>query len=1542
MKKPHSALALLALACAPSTLLLSGCREGGEDSAAIDEMDDLEALADQLDEQGEVEVEVRLRGPERLDPEHISKLLQGQPEGSWELLDEDVKGPRLRLLHPDVLEALAADPAVASIRPWGRGIRSISSTSTEAWAPPSDDTTAPSGSVIVNSGADYSASASVRLTLAATDDVAVTQMCISNAATCTSWTTYATSKTWSLGSTQGSRTVRVFFRDAAGNVSEAATDTIFLDSVKPTNGSASASGSDGTLALSWTGFADAGSGIASYKVVSKTGTTAPSSCATGTVLYSGSDTSATVTGLTNGTTYAIRICATDAAGNSSTGALTSGRPAPEYDPPTDGSVLINSDATYTNKAAVTLTLSATDPSGVGGLCVSNSSTCSSWATYATSKRWSLSSGEGTKTVRVWYRDSYNNATLAAVSDTIIYDVTRPSNGTVTASPSSGQVELSWTGFADGRSGLASYKVVSKVGTVAPTSCSTGTVVYAGTDTAVTHTGLTDGTTYSYRVCAIDNAGNVSTGKTITSRPAPEYNPPTDATVSINSDAAYSASRTVTLTVGGADDSGLGSMCISNSSSCASWTTYATSKRWALASGGGTKTVRVWLRDIYGNPTTSAVSDTIIMDTTKPTNGTASATMHSGTEIDLSWSGFADSQSGLASYKVVYALGSTAPTTCSRGTTGYAGTETSVTIGGLRANSTYSFRICALDAVGNTSTGASARTTTNADGVSPEGSILIDEDALYSTDLELDLSLEATDAAAVSLMCVTTSDSSDDCDAWSAYDTASTFTLDADTEDGEQTLYAWFEDANGNVNSATITDNIFLDTQPPVDGVVEVSQSADTEVVVSWSEFSDLATGVESYRAVMRSDGTTPTDCSDGEVIYSGSDDSVTVSDLSLGGSYAVRVCAWDYTGQSSEGATATFTPTDITAPADHSVLVNGGAASTASASVSLTLSASDAQGVTEMCISSSSVDCDGWVEYSTSATWELGATEGSQDVYAWFRDAAGNTTSTPASDAIIYDITAPTDDELSASGSDATVELSWGAASDAHAGVDHYEVVYALGSTAPATCDEGTSAGSTTDLAATITGLTNGSIYSFRVCAVDEADNRSSGTTTSSRPAPEYDGPTGGTVSINAGAEYAGLDPVTVAVSAEDPSGVADVCISLSSTTCTDWQSYGDSYGIQLPDTSGSHSVYVWFRDIYGNESSSPSSDDILVDPNAPSDGEATDEPSSDASIEVTWSGYSDSESGLAGYTVVYAASDTSPASCDEGTLAYEGTDTSITVDGLTTGQNYSFRICATDAVGNMSEGYTFTTTARDITAPANASVEINDGDSGSASTSVTLSLSATDGQGVSEMCISSTSSCSSWVPYAETYPWTIAATETSQTVYVWFRDAAYNETSSPATDSIFYDITNPTDGSLTGYGYDSAVELNLTAGALPDRLQRGHRGPRQLHRGHGRRDHHRADHLGDRPHQRQLLLLPGLRRGQGRQHVGGPYPHGPPGHRVRVAHQRRRADQRRGHLGRLRRSGCGRHRRRCQWPLHRLPLPGPRQLHGLAGRGQQLQRKLA
>ena len=152
------------------------------------------------------------------------------------------------------------------------------------------------------------------------------------------------------------------------------------------------------------------------------------------------------------------------------------------------------------------------------MCLSNSTTCaeSAWVPYATSVAWTLSSGDGLKNVYTWFRDIYGNTDLLG-GDSVQLDATKPKNGGVTGQVQAGELLLKWADYTDASSGVNGYTIVYASGSTAPASCAAGTVL-ATTDaytTTVEHVDAVSGATYSYRVCAVDKAGNVSTGATVT-------------------------------------------------------------------------------------------------------------------------------------------------------------------------------------------------------------------------------------------------------------------------------------------------------------------------------------------------------------------------------------------------------------------------------------------------------------------------------------------------------------------------------------------------------------------------------------------------------------------------------------------------------------------------------------------------------------------------------------------------------------------------------------------------------------------------------------------------------------------------------------------------------------------------------------------------------------------------------------------------------------------------------------------------------------------
>ena len=365
------------------------------------------------------------------------------------------------------------------------------------------DTTPPTGSIKINNGTSSTNTINVTLNLLATDSGSgVAQMRFSNNKS--TWSTpeaYNTTKVWVLASGTGTRYVYVKYKDIAGNWSKIYSDSIKLvnkapqvGTINPSSGtSAPNQAVDFTTTYSdangWqnikiayflvnTSISGANCSFAYYdqnenKLYLRNnansgwlGGYAPGSssviensyakldCSKITVL--GDNINLTINwNLTFKSTFIgaknmyLYVKDDNGAYNGWTqkGTWTI-QDQTDTTPPT-GTIKINNDDQYTNSTSVTLTLSATDTgSGMGGgaqMQFSNDNvTYSTPEAYNTTRSWTLTSDDGTKTVYVKYKDVADNWSNP-ISDTIILDTTAPAISINSVpSPTNQNVTLSYT------------------------------------------------------------------------------------------------------------------------------------------------------------------------------------------------------------------------------------------------------------------------------------------------------------------------------------------------------------------------------------------------------------------------------------------------------------------------------------------------------------------------------------------------------------------------------------------------------------------------------------------------------------------------------------------------------------------------------------------------------------------------------------------------------------------------------------------------------------------------------------------------------------------------------------------------------------------------------------------------------------------------------------------------------------------------------------------------------------------------------------------
>ena len=106
--------------------------------------------------------------------------------------------------------------------------------------------------------------------------------------------------------------------------------------------------------------------------------------------------------------------------------FTTGR-APDTSPPVGISLSINGNAVWTTSGTVELQIVAEDNFGVAQMNISNTNSFSAadWTTFTTPVSWTLSAGQGNKTVYVKLKDAAGYESAAAISDTIQLDSILP-------------------------------------------------------------------------------------------------------------------------------------------------------------------------------------------------------------------------------------------------------------------------------------------------------------------------------------------------------------------------------------------------------------------------------------------------------------------------------------------------------------------------------------------------------------------------------------------------------------------------------------------------------------------------------------------------------------------------------------------------------------------------------------------------------------------------------------------------------------------------------------------------------------------------------------------------------------------------------------------------------------------------------------------------------------------------------------------------------------------------------------------------------------
>jgi titin len=456
-------------------------------------------------------------------------------------------------------------------------------------------------------------------------------------------------------------------------------------------------------------------------------------------------------------------------------------------------------------------------------------------------------------------------------------------------------------------------------------------------------------------------------------------------------------------------------------------------------------------------------------------------------------------------------------------------------------------------------------------------------------------------------------------------------------------------------------------------------ASNAQVALSWwAPTSDGGAAITDYVIQFSANaGSTWSTFADG----SSSTTAATITGLQNGTSYVFRVAAVNTAGTSiwSE-ISATITPfTTASAPV---ALVGA----TGNAQVALGWSAPLSNGgaaITDYVLQYSSNGGASWNDFTDATSTALtatvtGLTNGTQYVFrAAAMNAAGlgawSATSAPLTPAAAPD--AP--GSLAATASNAQVALTWATPAANGAAITDYVVEYSAnsGTTWLPHLD-----GASTTTSAAVTGLTNGTQYVFRVAAVNAAGTGAWSSSAPVTPATVPGVPTGISGTF-------GYEQVALAWSAPLSNGgasITDYVVQYSSDNGTSWVAFADAVASAPSATvtglsnAGTYVFRVAAVNAAGQGAWSLSSAPISF-ASAPSAPTISSASSTTSSASFSWSAPADNGSPITSYTV-------SCVSANGGTTRTStGAATTQTVSSLDPGKNYSCSVTAQNAVGTSS-----------------------------------------------------------------------------------------------------------------------------------------------------------------------------------------------------------------------------------------------------------------
>ncbi|MBW7477847.1 hypothetical protein K0T92_24360, partial [Paenibacillus oenotherae] len=963
------------------------------------------------------------------------------------------------------------------------------------------------------------------------------------------------------------------------------------------------------------------------------------SAATTSGVLGGSDTSATVTGLSANTSYSFRLVITGGAnaGNSNAVAVTT-LSVPVSDFATTGKTSTTADFGWSVvSGATSLAIEQSTDGGTTWSAATTSSVVGGSDTNATVTGLSANTSYSFRLVVTGGANAGNSNAVAVTTLSV------PVSDFATTGKTSTTADFGWSAV----SGASSLAIEQSTDGGTTWSAATTSGIVGGSDTSATVTGLSANTSYSFRLVITGgaNAGN-SNAVALTTLSVPVSDFATTGKTSTTSDFGWSVvSGASSLAIEQSTDGGTtwsaattsGVLGGSDTSATVTGLSANTSYSFRLVVTGGANA---------GNSNAVAVTTLSVPVSDFSSMGKTSAT------ADFGWSVV----SGASSLAIEQSTDG--GTTWSAATTSgeLGGSDTSATVTGLSANTSYSFRLVI--------TGGANAGNSNAVVVTTLSVPVSDFASTGKTSATADFDWNAVSGASS----LAIEQSTDGGTTWSAATTsgvlAGSSTSATVTGLSANTNYTFRLVITGGANAGNSNAVAVTTLSVPVSDFASTGKTSMT-ADFGWSAVS----GATSLAIEQSTDGGTTWSAATTSGALGGSDTSATVMGLSANTSYSFRLVI---TGGANAGNSNAVAVTTLSVPVSDF-------ASTGKTSTTVDFGWSAVSGATSLAIEQSTDGGTTWSAATTSGVLAGSSTSvtvtglSANTSYTFRLVVTGGANAGNSNAVVVTTLSVPVSDFASTGKTSTTVDFGWSAVSGASSLV--IEQSSDGGTTWGAATTSGALGGS--DTSATVTGLSANTSYSFHLVVTGGANaGNSNAVAVTTLSVPVSDFATTGKTSTTADFGWSAV------------SGASSLVIEQSSDGGTTWGAATTSGALGGSDTSATvtglsaNTSYSFHLVVTGGANAGNSNAVAVTTLSVPvSDFATTGKTSTTA--DFGWSAVS----GASSLSIEQSTDGGTTWSAATTSGALGGSDTSATVTGLNANTSYMFRLVVTGGanVGNSN-----------------------------------------------------------------------------------------------------------------------------------------------------------------------------------------------------------------------------------------------------------------